>query len=63
VLVPAGQGKFRALLDDSAITRFTRQPLYDGCRELLALGYSPRTVVRVRHAGTIAMRGVVRELA
>jgi hypothetical protein len=38
-------------------------PLYDGARELLALGYSPRTVVRVRHAGTIAMRGVIGELA
>jgi hypothetical protein len=50
-------------MGDLVITRPTRQPLYDGARELLALGYSPRTVVRVRHAGGIAMRGVVGELA
>ena len=62
-LVPVGQGKFRALLGDLSITRPTRQPLFDGARSMLALGYPATTVVRVRHKGTIAMSGEVGELA
>ena len=62
-LVPVGQGMFRALLGDLALTKPTRQPLYDGARAMLALGYDPDTVVQVRHAGTIACSGVVGELA
>ena len=62
-LVPVGQGKFRALLGDLSITRPMRQPLFEGARSMLALGYPATTVVQVRHKGTIAMSGEVGELA
>ena len=41
-----------------AITRPTRQPLLDGARALLKLGYDPAAVVTARHAGSeiVAMR-------
>ena len=65
VLSPAGPGKCRAYLGDLAITRPTRQPMFDGARALLTLGYDPMTVVRARHTGseTVAMRGVLGDLA
>ena len=62
-LVPVGQGKFRALLGGMALTKPTHQPLYDGARAMLALGYDGATVLRVRHKGIIAMQGVLGELA
>ena len=64
-MVPAGPGKYRALLGSIAITRPTRQPRLDGARALLALGYAPETAITARHAGsdTIAMRSTVGEAA
>jgi hypothetical protein len=61
ILEPAGPGKFRPLLDGVAITRPTRQPLLDGARALVALGYPAEAVVTARHAGSavVAMRSTV----
>ena len=65
VMVPAGPGKYRAMVGSMAITRPTRQPLLDGARTLPALGYAPETRIVARHAGSdiIALRGVLGELA
>ena len=60
-IMPVGRGRFRALYGDVLVTPPTTTPLYDG--GLVALGFSPATVVRVRHTGTIAMSGVLGELA
>jgi hypothetical protein len=43
---------FDALVDDQAIVTSTRQPFFDGCRALLALGYDPGQVAVMRHAGS-----------
>jgi hypothetical protein len=43
VMVPAGPGKYRAMVGSMAITRPTRQPMLDGARALLALGYAPES--------------------
>jgi hypothetical protein len=65
VLAPAGAGKFRAMVGSAAITRPTRQPLLDGARALLALGYAPETRIAARHAGStiVTVRSTVGEAA
>ena len=45
-------GKFNAMLGDLLLVGSTRQPLLDGARHLLALGYPPDTAVVMRHAGS-----------
>ena len=42
--------RFRAYLDGAHIIT-SRQPLYDGARELLKLGHSPDTLLTIRHVG------------
>jgi hypothetical protein len=65
VMVPSGPGKYRAMLGSLAITKQTRQPLFDGARALLALGYDPAGMITARHAGRdiIAMRATIGEAA
>jgi hypothetical protein len=42
--------RFDAHLGGKLIVR-SRQPLYDGARHLLALGYAPETLLTIRHNG------------
>ena len=56
-IVPAGKGGFRATINGMALTKPTPQPLFDGCGALLALGYDPEAIVKVRHKDVIAMSG------
>jgi hypothetical protein len=65
IMTPAGPGKYRVMVGSMTITRPTRQPLFDGARALLALGYDPAGAVTARHAGsdTIAMRSTIGEAA
>jgi hypothetical protein len=43
-------GVYKAYLGDILLCT-TRQPFYDGARELLKLGYSSETMVNMRHVG------------
>ena len=63
-IVPAGiPGLWRAYYGVAVATAATYQPIYEGARELLALGIPPKQVVRIRHRGNVALAAEVGELA
>jgi hypothetical protein len=53
VVAPASAGRFTARLESTGevIVAGTRQPLVDGARELLALGFDPATPLTMRMEG------------
>ena len=52
---PQKVGRFGACLESSRelIIRNSRQPLVDGARELLARGFDPATLLKMRHQGSL----------
>jgi hypothetical protein len=48
---PRGYGPYRVFLGQTLLCT-TRQPLYDGARELLRRGYEADTVLNMRHEGS-----------
>jgi hypothetical protein len=54
-------GRFDGVIGDRLLVSATRQPLLDGARVLLELGFDPRQLIAMRHAdaGFDALRGTI----
>ncbi len=50
--VALGGSRFEARCEGQLIVAYTREPLLDGARALIAAGYHPDTIVTMRHAGS-----------
>jgi hypothetical protein len=46
---PKAPGRFKARLDGEIIVESSRQPLVDGARKLLEMGYPPTALLTMRH--------------
>ena len=65
-MVPAGPGRYKAMVGSMTITRPTRSPLFDAARALLPIGLCARDRrFAARHAGSsvVAMRSTIGEAA
>ena len=52
IIVPAANGRFRAILDRRELIVSAREPFFASARKLLAEGVDPEMVLTMRHQGS-----------